>query len=765
MNLDGDPKVCGAVDYEGLEEVTPETPLLVPELDADGEGDKEASLLRDVPFPSWVEQFCRQLLSARTGFSYFLVQSFKSCRHGRDDYIATALFPIPVPFPEVCGTGPKKPSQRCRQLNAMKKMVHCAVMALNYEHFRAPFAVVPLLRRKPSSGHAQVYARLMALLRACGPTRGVSVAGCGRKSFQLDARFGELRRCLDFLGLDSRSQYHSGFQSREVQVDDSRYEELRPYRELDAGRIKLSGRGQWQCEEFLSDLLYMPFMEPRINRWPVVPPAGAYPDVEQCNVEEVRKLCLLWDANNLLTLIPTTMGPSPEQKYLHSRVFGNFKRADVDRQIGDRRGANFVEGIIKGGPSQSLPTGPSLLQLEVPRLTKVICGSVTDRKDFYHQFAVTFERASTNTVFPSFAASSFAGTKAHEHFLEHFSRKKRKPNREEVGDFLGAPESLLVSPSDDPRVFACFAALFQGDHCGVDFACEAHGRLLEEAGCRDPQSTLVADEAVLHNDPATGLVIDDFFVVSIEDRDHCDGDRLLRPGKSSEVLDRAKRAYSEQGIQGSDEKEVRDQLLFKIAGAEINSLPDVVDRGLVSLGAPGEKRLGLAMVSAMLAGLPYTTDALHATLVGSWISALMFRRVLMAHVNELFQVVPARDLDTENPQLRKLPRRAAEELLILSTLSPFAASNIAAPFPEYVYASDASTAKGGFVRAHAGSELSKVLWRTSDRKGKSVPLPSKTAALHQIHDVSFEFGEEAFAVDAEDDTSEVERPIGLNFES
>lgn len=377
---------------------------------------------------------------------------------------------------------------------------------------------------------------------------------------------------------------------------------------------------------------------------------------------------------------------------------------------------------------------------------------------------MTFERASTNTVFPSFAASVFAGTTAHLRFLEHFSRRRRKPKREEVGDFLGAPESLLVGPPDGQDVFACFSALFQGDHCGVDFACDSHSRLLEDFGCRDPQSMLVADDAVLHNNPATGLVIDDFFAVSIEDRAHCDQGGLLYPGKSSKVLDRAKQVYSEQGIQGSDEKEVRDQLLFKVVGAEINSMPSVVDRGLVSLGAPGEKRLGLAMVSAMLAGLPYTTDALHATLMGSWISALMFRRVMMAHLNELFQVIPARDLDTDKPQLRRLSRKAAEELLIVSALSPFAASNIAAPFSEFVYASDASTAKGGYVRARVGSELSKILWRTSNRKGKSIPLPSRTAALHQSHDTSFEFGEEDFPVGEEEDSCGVERPIGMNFE-
>ena len=49
---------------------------------------------------------------------------------------------------------------------------------------------------------------------------------------------------------------------------------------------------------------------------------------------------------------------------------------------------------------------------------------------------------------------------------------------------------------------------------------------------------------------------------------------------------------------------------------------NVVDGGLLSIGAPSEKRFGLRMLSAMAANLAYTSDALHASLVGSWISVL-----------------------------------------------------------------------------------------------------------------------------------------------
>ena len=134
------------------------------------------------------------------------------------------------------------------------------------------------------------------------------------------------------------------------------------------------------------------------------------------------------------------------------------------------------------------------------------------------------------------------------------------------------------------------------------------------------------------------------------------------------------------------------------------------------------------MLSAMAASLPYTTDALHSSLVGSWISVLLYRRQMMSHMNTLFQVIPRAELDTGKSQLRPLSRPAAEELLLLACLSPLAASNLAVPFSETVYASDASTLKGGLVSATVHIETSRMLWRSAAKKAKNPKLPSRTAA-------------------------------------
>lgn len=63
---------------------------------------------------------------------------------------------------------------------------------------------------------------------------------------------------------------------------------------------------------------------------------------------------------------------------------------------------------------------------------------------------------------------------------------------------------------DDALVYASFAALFQGDHLGVEFASCARSNMLEEAGCHPIAIRLCADQPILHNKPVTGLVIDDY---------------------------------------------------------------------------------------------------------------------------------------------------------------------------------------------------------------------------------------------------------------
>ena len=77
-----------------------------------------------------------------------------------------------------------------------------------------------------------------------------------------------------------------------------------------------------------------------------------------------------------------------------------------------------------------------------------------------------------------------------------------------------------------------------------------------ERGCRDPHSMLQFNEAMLHHDPANGMMDD--FSLSVLRRGWRSHDRWLVPGKSSLLLDTAKKVYEAERIERSD-KEVRDE--------------------------------------------------------------------------------------------------------------------------------------------------------------------------------------------------------------
>ena len=179
-----------------------------------------------------------------------------------------------------------------------------------------------------------------------------------------------------------------------------------------------------------------------------------------------------WDDLGLLQLVP---GPLEEDRL--TRVFGSYKDQSRDRQIGDRRHMNNREARITGGPSRRLPSGFQLVRLTCPRWTHALYGSCVDRKDFYHQAAVTSQRTSTNAVAPVFCLRDFLGTQALQDFLAATDRAYFEAC---TPPGLFRPSSVLVSSGF--KVHGAFKSLFQGDHAGVEFACSGHEGLLRSAG-------------------------------------------------------------------------------------------------------------------------------------------------------------------------------------------------------------------------------------------------------------------------------------------
>ena len=143
----------------------------------------------------------------------------------------------------------------------------------------------------------------------------------------------------------------------------------------------------------------------------------------------------------------------------------------------------------------------------------------------------------------------------------------------------------------------------------------------------------------------------------------------------------------------------------------------------------------------------------------------MMRRQLFAVLNESFRVVPQDELDTERPVLRPLSRKAAEELLLLACLAPIAGSNLAVPFGDRLFATDASSSKGGIAEAACGADVCRARWLAADRKGSSVPLGSGLSEIFEdydpLHEVLPSQPEDGAALKK---VGEVDRPLGLRFD-
>ena len=550
----------------------------------------------------------------------------------------------------------------------LSRALHVIIMALNFVH--AGFRPVPLdaLRRPPNSLHLGVYRRVCGYLRA-SCRRGVSIPFCaGRRGTHLVARFRELSEFLLSCGIGPEA-YGSAppepLKERPlVPHSPDGPECLRPYRPLQADAIVLHGEANWDISPYLAPGMLLAYRDPvLLETFPGT--GGPTPVFQHEDPSEVLRLLKVWDAKHLLTLRP---GVLPDVRC--ARVFGAYKSPGKFRQIGDRRGANSLEAKLDG-VSHLLPQGFLLTRLHVPRFTHQLLGSSTDRKDFYTQCRVSQERAFSNAVKPAFVLGDFAGTKAHDDYIQWVRSEAGLSCSQrfmpEGVSFEGAHlKSALLAPT--APVHGCFNSLFQGDAAGVELATAAHVSFLEAAQVLPSfeGGRLLARHPVHPYGPWSGVVIDDLFSISCEPADLADP----RSCDSARVVDTAKVAYGRAGIKGSDDKDVFGASLFCIAGAECDSGRAAVKEGLVTIGSPLSKRLALSLVSLLTASHRWVSEELSSMLAGGWISVLMFRRCAMAVAGSIFEQRVDQAAGDSGSALVRLSPSARQELVLLAVLAP-----------------------------------------------------------------------------------------------
>ena len=692
-----------------------DAPVLKPSCRSNASDSVPSPFLQNLSLSKWCANLVTLVFRSRTPFAAF---ARASIHLSRDSLVATSpAFPIPIPCIGVFDRMPSGLSSSHRAKRHFRRALVLIVLALNFWWSGGVFVDPDLLRRTPSRQQNAIIRRRVSFMQADGPRVPFSIGTVGRRIPKLIARISELSDFLTSVGSGS-SPYEKMFQGTDdtVPVNNQVADELEPYRSLDSKRLKIVGTAAWDPTSFMCDELVMAYRNPDCLLFDR-PPGAVIPKITD-PMPEVLALAKLWDSFGLLVLhefdVPALY---PDEQV---KIFNCFKDHVTDRQIGDRRGRNSWEMRV-AGPSKVLPSGCDLCEFDFDCRTHRIALSITDRKDFYHQFRVPFARSLSNTLGPGVSRDLLLETNAYKKWL---SRRISPVDRIACGDGLELagrfPKPGKALPS---TLFVSFGSVLQGDHGGVEYACDAHQGLLQSSGLLLPHSRLSADRPYRGIDFLDGLVIDDYFAISSQPKNPaCET-------KAATAFDSAQGAYCQHKILGSPAKDLRSVDQGKVIGASVNASDRALSCGVCPLGAPGQKRFALSWISLQLSTMTHTSDSLHLCLIGGWVSCLGFRRPLMSILNESFRLVDANKVDPLNPRVIPLPRSVASELLLLALLFPFAVSDLCAPHVPKVFSTDASLEKGAICSAPISVDFARILWRVSRSKGAYHRLLTPSEAL------------------------------------
>ena len=151
------------------------------------------------------------------------------------------------------------------------------------------------------------------------------------------------------------------------------------------------------------------------------------------------------------------------------------------------------------------------------------------------------------------------------------------------------------------------------------------------------------------------------------------------------------------------------------------------------------------------------SEDLAASLAGSWVSGLLYRRCFMCALSKFFQVVKKEFSGPAGSKAVALSRAQAQELVLLSAPPPVLCSNVAVLMDPGVFASDASLSKGAVCFTEASPSVSEALWQSAD----STWLDSPERAALKAYGVEF-VDSESSGPDLKDGGPQ--RPIAMVFD-
>lgn len=128
----------------------------------------------------------------------------------------------------------------------------------------------------------------------------------------------------------------------------------------------------------------------------------------------------------------------------------------------------------------------------------------------------------------------------------------------------------------------------------------------------------------------------------------------------------------------------------------------------------------------------------------------------MSILNESFRLVDSSAICPSRPRLVKLTRVVANELTVLALLVSLAVSDLRSEASPFVYATDASLAKGAICRAPINVDFARFLWRISRSKGAYHRLMTPLQTISKRLGLLEELGPEV--------TTTISRPIAFCYD-
>ena len=193
-----------------------------------------------------------------------------------------------------------------------------------------------------------------------------------------------------------------------------------------------------------------------------------------------------------------------------------------------------------------------------------------------------------------------------------------------------------------------------------------------------------------------------------------------KPGRDTEVFERAGQAYRQVGLVQHPKKRKRCVTTGTVLGAEVNGL-----KGRVS--AP-RHRIGLLIFcTSIMAYKGHTTKRLLSCVIGSWINVLMFRRPVMSVLSAVFQEGSHSNQD----RVFKLSQQARNELFALCALGPICQSDLRTKTCDRIFCLDASPHGGGICQAKESPAVVGELWRHTEQRGYYTRLENSASAVLQ----------------------------------